>query len=1001
MSEAVRRYEGYLVRTTGDGIFALFGAPVAYEDHPQRALYAALYMQQELRACGQARVAKSAPILQARVGIHTGEVVAYTGEASGNLEYRLIGHTANLASRIEAIAPAGSVAISETTAKLCEDYFELRDLGLASVKGVSAPVTVYEVIGLGPLRSHFEVSARRGLTRFIGREREIEQMERALTQAIEGRGQVIAVVAEAGTGKSRLFYEFKTKLPSTCKLLEAYSLSHGKASAWLPVLELLRGCFGIADTDPANIRREKVRATLTALEPALEDTLPYLFGLMGLVEGPDPFAQMDARIRRQRTLDAIKRILLRDSMQKPILLVFEDLHWIDEQTQTLLDLLVESVASAPILLLFNYRPEYQHGWGNKSYYAQIRLDPLGDTEGAAMLTVLLGEGVELTPLKQLIAERTAGNPFFIEEIVRGLFEDGALVRNGSVKVTRSLAQMRLPPTIQGILAARIDRLAAAQKYLLQTLAVIGRESPLGLLRQVVSTGSIQVEKALADLRASEFIYEHPLAGDTEYVFKHALTQEVAYNSLLIERRKQIHELVGQAIEALYQNRLEDRVTALAHHYSHSDNADKAVEYLGRAGQQALQRSAHPDAIGYLTLALELLRALPDGPELIQRELPIQLTIGPAFIALKSWGAPEMERAFTRARELCALLGDPPELFPVLVGLCATHMVRGEMGPAKAAAEPLLRVAERNRDPHQSLWAHSHVGMVEFHRGHFLLAKDHIDAALHLYDGERDVARYMGIDIHVCDFCYACWILWHLGYPDQALAMSYEARRLADAVAHPDTIAFAQGYQCELHVYRGEAEMLERLAEQQAILCNKYGLATFSAAAEFYRGNALALQGRYAEAISLIERCLAAQGGAGFEMMRPSSLARLGAVCLQANRLEECSNALGEGLAIAKKHEELFHWAELERLNGELILKQDGAQSAKARDRFERAIELSREQRAKSLELRATMSLARLLAAQGRRDEAPAIVAKVYNWFTEGFDTADLKDAKALLQELGT
>jgi class 3 adenylate cyclase len=562
MSDAVRRYEGYLVRTTGDGIFALFGAPVAYEDHPQRALYAALQMQQELRAHVPTQAAKGRPALEARVGVHTGEIVAYDGEASGKIEYRLIGHTANLASRMESISPPGSIVVSETTAKLCGGYFELRNLGPTTVKGVSAPISVYEVLRPGPLRTHFELSTRRGLTRFVGRKRELEQMRRALDQAIDGHGQIVAVVAEAGTGKSRLFYEFKATIPAEFKVLEAYSVSHGKVSPWLPVLELPHAYFDITETDDAASRRDKVRAALTALDPALEGTLPYLFGPLGIVDGPDPHAQMDARIKRQRTLDAIKRIILRDSLRQPVVAIVEDLHWIDEQTQGLLDLLADSVASARMLLLFNYRPEYHHGWANKSYYSQVRLDPLAGADGAAMLAALLGEGNELSPLKRLIAERTGGNPFFIEEIVQGLIEDGALVRNGTVRVTRSLSQLQLPPTVQGMLAARVDGLPRPQKDLLQTLAVIGREARLRLVREVTSADEVLLSQNLAELCAAEFIYEQPVTGDTEFVFKHALTQEVAYGSLLIERRKLIHENAGQALESIYADQLDDHLSEL-------------------------------------------------------------------------------------------------------------------------------------------------------------------------------------------------------------------------------------------------------------------------------------------------------------------------------------------------------------------------------------------------------------------------------------------------------
>jgi predicted ATPase len=577
--------------------------------------------------------------------------VAYPGEASGKIEYRLIGHTANLASRMESIAPPGSIAISETTAKLCDGYFELRNLGPTTVKGVSAPINLYEVLGSGPLRTHFELSTRRGLTRFIGRERELEQMRHTLEQSMAGHGQVVAVVAEAGTGKSRLFHELKPAIPAECKVLEAYSVSHGKASAWLPVLELLHRYFSITEADDTGSRCDKVRAALTMLDPALEDTLPYLFGLLGIVEGPDPHAQMDARIRRQRTLDAIKRIILRDSLRQPVVVIFEDLHWIDEQTQGLLDLLADSAASARILLLCNYRPEYHHGWANKSYYSQLRLEPLVGADSAAMLSALLGEGDELSPLKRLIAERTGGNPFFIEEIVHGLFEDGTLVRNGTVRIRRSLSQLRLPPTVQGMLAARIDRLPPRQKDLLQTLAVIGREARLRLVREVTSEDEVLLSQNLVELCAAEFIYEQPVAGDTEFIFKHALTQEVAYHSVLIEDRKLLHERSGAAMEALCAGRIEDHVGQLVRHYAHSANPAKAVEYCWRACQQSCDRASYAEAVEHFDTGLARLQELPDDSRRAELELDLRNAAQQAVLTLRGYGSAESEQFSLRTFEL--------------------------------------------------------------------------------------------------------------------------------------------------------------------------------------------------------------------------------------------------------------------------------------------------------------------------------------------------------------
>jgi class 3 adenylate cyclase/ribosomal protein L40E len=474
MMAAVHRYDGYVAQSTGDGIFALFGAPVAHEDHPQRALHAALAMQEELRRYAERLRAEGKIPLEARVGVNTGEVVVRTIETGGHTEYTPVGHVTNLAARMQTVAPVGGIAISEDTRRLVEGYFELRALGPTVVKGVADPINVYEVLGAGTLRGHFELAARRGLTTFIGRERELGELRRALELAMSGHGQIVAVVAEAGTGKSRLFYEFKATLPAECKLLEAYSVSHGKASAWLPVLELLHTHFEIEGVDDPPTRRGKLSDRLATLDPGLGETLPYLFGLLGIQESPDPLAQMDPQIRRRRMLEALKRIMLRESLEHPLVVIFEDLHWIDSETQALLDLLAESIANSRLLLLVNYRPEYRLEWANKSYYSQLRLGALGDESAGAMLAALLGDAVELKPLKRLIVERTEGNPFFIEEIVQALFDDGALVRNGTVKVTRSLSQIRLPRTVQGILAARIDRLPGRAQT---TPPATGRDGP--------------------------------------------------------------------------------------------------------------------------------------------------------------------------------------------------------------------------------------------------------------------------------------------------------------------------------------------------------------------------------------------------------------------------------------------------------------------------------------------------------------------------------------------
>ncbi len=646
MIDAVRRYDGYIVQSTGDGIFALFGAPLAHEDHPQRALYAALRMQEEMRRySAQLREAGNPP-LEARVGVNTGETVVrsiQTGDA--HTEYTPIGHSTSLASRMQSLAPTGSIAVTETTQKLCAGYFNFRALGPTRVKGVSEPVNVYEVSGLGPLRTRLQRSAGRGLTKFVGRQREIDAMKHAAEQARAGHGQIVAAMAEAGAGKSRLLFEFKAISQSDWMVLETFSVSHGKASTYLPLIELLTNYFGIRSEDDERRRREKVAGRLAVLDTSLEDTRPYIFALLGIVERVDPrrqweenldrldeylrtlqdkdaLAQMDPRVQRRRTLDAIKRILLRESLNQPVIVIFEDLHWIDDATQEFLNLLAESIANARLLLLVNYRPEYSHQWNSKTYYTQLRLDPLGKESADEMLAALLGDNVEMAQLKRVIIERTEGNPFFMEETVQVLLDDGSLVRNGAIKLTRPLSELKIPPTVQAILASRIDRLPAEAKDLLQTLAVIGREFPRSLIRAMLPKSDDDLDRLLDLLQLGEFIYEQPTVGDTEYVFKHALTQEVAYGSVLIERRRALHAQIGAVIETMYTGSLDDHLAELAHHFGRSANFDKAVRYLARSGQQALRRSAFAEAQAQLQQGVQAIAQLPPSLERDVRELEL-------------------------------------------------------------------------------------------------------------------------------------------------------------------------------------------------------------------------------------------------------------------------------------------------------------------------------------------------------------------------------------------
>jgi class 3 adenylate cyclase len=598
MMEAVHRFEGTVNQVMGDGIMALFGAPLAHEDHAVRACYAALRMQESVKQYAEeVHRAEGIPI-QIRVGLNSGEVVVRSIGNDLHMDYTAVGQTTHLAARMEQMAPPGSILMPEGTLRLAEDYLQVKALGPRAVKGLEAPVEVYELAGAGAVRSRLKAAAARGLTRFVGRDSELDQLRQALAQAGAGHGQVVAVIGEAGVGKSRLYWEFtRSHRTQDWLIVESGSVSYGKASAYLPVIDLLRAYFQIEARDDARKIREKVTGKLLSLDRALESVLAPLLGILDVpVEDPE-WQRLEPAQRRQRTLDGVKRLLLRESQVQPVIAMFEDLHWIDTESQALLDNLVESLPTARLLLLVNFRPEYQHGWSGKSYYRQLRIDPLAPETADELLRTLLGEDPTVEPLKRLLIERTEGNPFFLEESVRTLVETKVLVgERGAYRLAKAAQSLQIPATAKSILAARIDRLAPEDKRLLQAAAVIGKDVPFTLLQAIAGEPEAVLRRGVSALQAAEFLYESRLFPDLEYTFRHALTQQVAYESPLTARRQALHEAAGRALETLYADRLDQAYDRLAYHYSKTDNASKAVEYLSRFAEKTAAIDAHAEAV---------------------------------------------------------------------------------------------------------------------------------------------------------------------------------------------------------------------------------------------------------------------------------------------------------------------------------------------------------------------------------------------------------------------
>src|SRR5712692_6849582 len=635
MMDAVHRVEGTVNQVLGDGIMALFGAPIAHEDHALRACYAALAMQTALHCYAEEVRRTQGLAVQMRVGLNSGEVVVRAIGNDLHMDYSAVGQTTHFAARMEQLATPGNILLTAATLRLVEGLVRVTALGPVPVKGVAEPMEVFELRGATALRGRLQAAAARGLTRFVGRQTELEALSQALVRAGAGQGQVVAAVGEAGVGKSRLVYEFlRSHHTPGWLMLESVSVSYGKATPYFPVIDLLKRYSHVEEHDDTRTIRAKVTGQVLTLDPALQDAVPALLSLLDALPEDSPFVQLDPPQRRQRTLDALKRVLLRESQGQPLLLVFEDLHWIDAETQALLDGLIESLPTARFLLLVNYRPEYQHGWGSKTYYTQLRLDPLPPASAEALLQALLGDAPSLVPLKQLLIARTEGNPFFLEESVRTLVETGVLVGEpGAYRLAQALPTIQVPATVQAVLAARIDRLPPEEKRLLQTAAVVGTEIPLPLLQAIAELPEAALHRGLAHLQAAEFLYETQLFPERDYTFKHALTHEVAYGSLLLERRRALHARIVQALETLSADRLSEQVERLAHHALRGEVWDKALAYFRQAGEKALAQSAYHEAVASFEQALSALAQLPEHRDTLAQAIDLRLDLRNALAPL--------------------------------------------------------------------------------------------------------------------------------------------------------------------------------------------------------------------------------------------------------------------------------------------------------------------------------------------------------------------------------
>ncbi len=969
MMEAVHHYEGTVNQVMGDGIMALFGAPVAHEDHAVRACYAALRMQEAVKKYAEEVRRKHGVTVRIRVGLNSGEVVVRAIGSDLHMDYTAVGQTTHLAARMEQLADPGSILLSPATLDLAEGYVEVKPIGPLPVKGLPEPMEVYELLGAGSVRSRLHASAARGLTRFVGRETELDQLRSAVERAGAGHGQVVAVVGEPGVGKSRLYWEFThSHRTQSWLILESGSVSYGKATAYLPVIDLLKLYVQVEERDETRKIREKVTGKLLSLDRALEPSLPALLALLDVPVEDAAWVALDPPQRRQRTLDAIKRLLLRESQVQPLLLIFEDLHWIDAETQALLDGLMESLPTARILLLVNYRPEYQHAWGGKTYYVQLRIDPLPPESADTLLTALLGEDQTLAPLKRVLIERTEGNPFFLEESVRTLVETQVLVgERGQYQVTTAPDAWQIPATVQAILAARIDRLAPEDKRLLQAAAVIGKDVPFALLQAVAELFEDALRRGLAQLQAAELLYEARLFPDLEYTFKHALTHEVAYGSLLHDRRRRLHTQIVAAIEQLYPDRLTEQVDRLAHHAFRGELWDRAVGFLRQAGAKAAARSAYREAAAGFEQALVALRHLPESRERFQQEIDVRFDLRSSLQALG-----EHERVFEHLREaetVASALEDQGRLGWTSAYLSQYLWRMGDPHRAEELGQRALAIATGRRDFALEVVANFFLGQGFSNVGDYRHAIEYCRRNAAVLTGERAHER-LGLTglPSVLSRVWLAWSLAERGDFAEAIAYADEALSVAEVAGQPYSITVAHLARGQVHLLRGALAQAIPALERSVGLCQTWDLGVIAPTAAAALGLAYAWSGRVPEALPVLEEAEARPLSVRI-FDTPTARIALGTGYFLAGRLDEAVVTASRVAELAAERGFRGTQATVSHLLGEISARRDPPEVAGAIEHYGHALALATDLGLRPLVAHCHLGLGKLYRRTGDRARA--------------------------------
>jgi class 3 adenylate cyclase/tetratricopeptide (TPR) repeat protein len=963
---AVHRYEGTVNQVLGDGIMALFGAPLAHEDHAVRACYAALAMQDAMRRYS-AEVRRTHGVeVQIRVGLNSGEVLVRAIGNDLHMDYSAIGQTTHLAARMEQLATPGSIRLAAETLRLAEGLIQVTALGPVPVRGLADPVEVFELVGASTVWRRFQAAATRGLTRFVGRQMEIEALQQALARAETGHGHIVAMVGEAGVGKSRLVYEFVHSHRLTgWRVLESASVSYGKATPYFPVLDLLKRYVHVEESDDLRTIRAKVTGQVLTLDEALQEIIPALLSLLDVLPDESPFLKLEPPQRRQRILEALKRLLLRESQVQPLLLVFEDLHWIDAETQALLDTLVESLPTARLLLLVNYRPEYQHAWGSKTSYTQLRLDPLPPASADALLQALVGDDPSLAPLTRLLIARTEGNPFFLEESVRTLVEAGALVgAPGAYRLGQALPTIQVPATVQAVLAARIDRLPPEDKRLLQTAAVIGMEVPFPLLHAIAELPEEVLHRSLDHLQAAELLDETRLFPEREYTFKHALTHEVAYGGLLQERRRVLHGRIVEVLEALAAERLAEQVERLAQHALRGEVWDKAVTYGQQAGARANDRAAFHEAAASFEQALQALAHLPEHGDTMVLAIDLHLALRGPLYALGEYG--RCLALLAEAEILTRALDDRARLGRVLAEMAIVLRVTGDHDGAIAACQQALELASALGDSALQAHASYTLGVAYYSIGDCGRAVELLRQNVEAADRESGTPS---TDVRILSQAVLAWPLSALGAFAEGRRHGEEALRLATLDGRGDTPIAAYAMLGELYLAQGDLEHAIQVLEPGLALCRASDDRNFFRLIAASLGYAYALQGRLAEGRILLEEAISEHIRTGGLVCLGYRVAWLSEVCRLAGRGEETWQHARRALDLARQQKARGDEARALHQLGVVQAHASPPDVVQAEAHYQQALALAGELGMRPLQAHCHRGLGTLYAKIGRVEQA--------------------------------